>query len=88
MFRSKFSDLVIDVPEGSSKEGVVIIQYGYNGRGNQRWVLETLKKEFIIRNICSNLVLCPQNRALKNGNKIMQTQFTNHQSQKWVISRE
>lgn len=39
IFRNVFSGLVIDVPEGSDKEGVSIIQYGFNGRGNQRWVL-------------------------------------------------
>lgn len=32
--------MVIDVPEGSNKEGINIIQYHENGRGNQRWVLQ------------------------------------------------
>ena len=39
IFRSLYSEHVIDVPEGSDKEGIAIIQYQCNGRGNQRWVL-------------------------------------------------
>ena len=38
-FRSSLSGFVIDVPEASTKDGVAVIQYSFNGRGNQRWIL-------------------------------------------------
>ena len=69
--------MVIDVPEASNKDGVAIIQYRLNGHGNQRWVLEKVMDSFVIRNLCSNMVLCPQNKALKSNTKIVQSQFSN-----------
>ncbi len=39
IFKSEFSEMVIDVPEASNKDGIAIIQYPLNGHGNQRWVL-------------------------------------------------
>ena len=37
--RSTYSRLVVDVPEHSTKEGVSLIQYLYQGCGNQRWTI-------------------------------------------------
>lgn len=88
VFKSQFSGLVIDVPEGSNKDGVNIIQYGYNGRGNQRWVLEKVIDSYVIRNLCSNMILCPNGKSVKAGTKIMQSQFTNKTEQKWVFEKE
>lgn len=73
IFKSEFSGLVVDVPEGSNKPGISIIQYHCNGRGNQRWVLEKVYNCFVIRNLCSNMVLSPHNMALKSGTKIVQS---------------
>lgn len=85
IFKSAFSDLVIDVPEGSNKDGLGIIQYTCNGRGNQRWVLENVMDSFVIRNLCSNMILSPQNKTVKQGIKIVQTQFSNIAEQKWKL---
>lgn len=77
IFRSVFSDLAIDVPDGSNKEGAVILQSACTGRGNQRWVIENVINCFAIKNIGSNMVLSPQSKPPKSGLKIVQTQFTN-----------
>jgi hypothetical protein len=31
------------LPDHSSKEGTTIIQYSFNGGGNQRWIIEAYK---------------------------------------------
>jgi hypothetical protein len=77
VFKNSLTNLVIDVPEASNKDGVIIIQYNFNGRGNQRWVLEKVIDSFVIRNLCSNMILCPQNKSAKNATKIIQSQFSN-----------
>jgi hypothetical protein len=41
--KSETSKLVLTLPEHSSKEGTVIIQYLFNGSGSQRWLIELYK---------------------------------------------
>jgi hypothetical protein len=43
VFKSDSSNLVLTLPDHSSKEGTTIIQYSFNGGGNQRWIIEAYK---------------------------------------------
>jgi hypothetical protein len=42
--KSRCSDLVLDVAEGSQENGARIIQWGYHGEKNQLWELVEVKK--------------------------------------------
>ena len=78
---------MLDVPEHSTKENAILIQYMFNGTGNQRWKIENFvnlgneDNSFTIKNYCSELYLTVYHS--KNVLKVTQKLYDYNPEQRW-----
>lgn len=80
-----YSNMVLDVPQASEKQGIKICQYPCNNRFNQRWNL--IKKEggYKIQNLKTGLFLDVKGGKIKEGEHVIQWKETSGNNQLWKI---
>jgi hypothetical protein len=87
---SKSERRVLDIPGGSDKEGEEIIQYEYNNRFNQRWLLVKTGASNIyqIQSFKTGLNLDVCGESKKSGSKVIQYKRTAAPNQLWILEHK
>lgn len=84
--RSLNSDLVMDVFNGGSDQGVNVIQWPFHGRTNQQWNFEKLDNGYYkVTSVLSGLSLDVYNRGTTKGNRVIQWPYHGGTNQQWRI---
>ena len=79
------SGLVQDVSGASTSAGAQIIQWGYNGGGNQQWQLIPYGPFYQIKNVHSGLYLDDPGSSTTAGTNLAQEASNNGQDQQWYL---
>lgn len=84
-FENAFSNLAIDVPQASLKDGCKLIQYEVNSRFNQRFNIYCEREYYKIVNLNSKLLITAH-RKCREGDEITQEKPSKHpKQQEWII---
>lgn len=83
------SGLALDVNYGNTENGTNVLQYGYNGYNNQKWILQLQSNGYYaIKNLTSGKVLTVENSATGDGANVYQWAYAGNSvntSQEWKI---
>ncbi len=86
--RSKNSDLVMDVFNGGSDQGVNVIQWTKHGGINQQWKFEALNNGYYkITSMLSGMSIDVYNGGTEIGNRVIQWPYHGGINQQWKIIR-
>ncbi len=84
--RSKNSNLVMDVYNGGTDQGVNVIQWPLHGRSNQQWKFETLNNGYYkITSMLSGMSIDVYNGGTNLGNRVIQWPYHGGINQQWKI---
>lgn len=90
LFENAFTNMMIDVPGASSKQGEVLVQYPVNKRFNQRFKLHYSieSNTYQIENVKSGLVMDIKDASKKEGASIIQWGPNDGANQRWYIENQ
>ena len=84
--RCKKDESSLNIYKSGKNEGDNLILFKYSSYSNQQWYLEKQSNgNYVIRNLCSNLVLGVENSSAKDGANIAQYSYNGSKSQQWKI---
>jgi len=85
---SKKSGKALDVAYGRSDNGTNILQYRYNGYGNQKWYIQKNNEGYyVIKNVQTGKVVDVEARSTADGGNILQWQNNGGWNQQWKIEK-
>jgi len=85
---SKKSGKALDVSYGKSDNGTNILQYTYNGYGNQKWYIQKNSEGYyVIKNVQTGKVVDVEARSTADGGNILQWQDNGGWNQQWSIEK-
>ncbi len=80
------SGLAVDADHGWTGNGTNILQYHYNGSGNQKWIIELQTNGYYtIKNLATGKVLTVQDFADWDGANVCQWEYAGNANQEWSI---
>lgn len=84
--KSKNSNLVMDVYNGGTDQGVNVIQWPLHGRSNQQWKFEALNNGYYkVTSMLSGLSIDVYNGGTNLGNRVIQWPYHGGTNQQWKI---
>lgn len=90
LFENAYTNMIMDVPGASSKQGEVLVQYPVNKRFNQRFKLIFHQEGncYTIENVKSGLVVDIQGASKKEGSSIIQWTNNDGANQRWFLENQ
>lgn len=87
LFENAYTNMIIDVPGASSKQGEVLVQYPVNKRFNQRFKVVYYENGncYRIENVKSGLVIDIAGGSKKEGTQIIQWPNNDGENQRWYL---
>jgi hypothetical protein len=88
---SRWNHLAIDVPEGSSDEGLPIIQWRLHGRDAQKWRIEVVdagRGWYWVVNAFTDKALDIENASKEDRAILIQSMRSNAKSQHWRLDKQ